>query len=321
MSGCDFVGSILGVGQDMSQGTFEKCIFGPPRSGLRRLNLTKVNLSRSILRDAILEDISLIDCNLEETDLTNANISRSDCSGSAFTNANLTGADLRYTNLFGARFDRTRLTLRKRPVLQEDSRAWKQWCHAHGYGDIAESERIEQAVAIYLELKKNFRSIGSYSEASWAYVQERRMRRAQHSIPLAPQCFELDYPSVLAKRIGFYIQHSLAWLADFVIDIATGYGESLLRTMLTLITTVCLVFPLLYLFAGGVRISTNTGAYIITNDYSHLFLLSLGSVLQGFPGVEVATEIGRQVQMVEQFFGVMLIGLLGFVLGKRINQS
>jgi hypothetical protein len=321
MPGCDFTGAIFGIGQNMSQASFERCVFGPPRGGLKRVILTRVDLSKSNLREARLQGVSLIDCSSVEADLTNADLSKSDCTGTDFTNANMFGVDLRSANLFRARFNRTRLTLKKRPILQAESERWKRWCRDHDYGEPDESEQLEQATAIYLELKENFRSIGAYSEASWAYVQERRMRRAQHGIRVVPKCFELDYPHRKVARVGFYLRHTLIWLADAFIDLTTGYGESLLKTLATLLVSLVGIFPLLYYCAGGVNLISGSAGAQTSNSYPHLLLLSLGSALQGYPGLEPATELGRQLQVIQQFFGVMMIGLLGFVLGKKINQS
>lgn len=322
LSGCDFTGAVFGVGQDFSESVFTGCTFGPPRDGLKPVNLIKVNMFRCVLRDATLQNVSLVDCNLAGADLTNADLSESDCTLTDFSDATMFGVVLTNTNLFQARFRGTYLTLKKQPILQANSKAWDRWCKDH-CKDSRESERLEQAAAIYLELKGNFRSIGAYSEASWAYVQERRMRRSQHNPFVARQCFEFDYPNRWGARMVFYLRHFFVWFLDAVIDVTTGYGESLLKTTLTLLVSVTVIFPLLYGLSSGVKLAAAAGAVSsqISRNYLHLLLFSIGNLVGGYPGLDAATEIGKQIQITQQLLGAMMMGLIGFILGKKINQS
>ncbi len=321
MSGCDFTGAIFGIGQDLSKSILENCIFGPPREHLRSVNLVRVKLVDSVLRGAKLKNVFLVDCNLQDADLTNVDLSESDCTRTDFSNVKMFGVDLSNTNLFQAQFDKTNISLQKRPILQSNSMAWNKWCKEHNYAGSTDSDRLAQAIAIYLKLKLNFRSIGAYSEASWAYVQERRMRRSQHNLLIAPQCFEYEYPSQGVARVAFYVWHSLAWVVDAFIDLTTGYGESLLRTAITLFLFLAVVFPALYATTGGVTLTATGTGTMMSTEYIHLLLFSMGNLFQGYSGIGAATEIGKQIQISQQFFGVMMIGLLGFVLGKKINQS
>src|SRR6185436_15270790 len=197
LTGCDFVGAIFSEGQDLSQANLTRCKFGPPREDLFRVHLNKVNLTNALLSHTRLTGVSLQGCNLVQADLTNADLSDSNCMRSDFSYATLYDANLTHANLFQARFNKTRFSLKKRPILQADAQAWSRWCEDHHHLDLKDQEvdRLEQGIAIYLELKENFKSIGAYSEASWAYVQERRMRRACHHPRIAAQCFKSDYPS------------------------------------------------------------------------------------------------------------------------------
>jgi uncharacterized protein YjbI with pentapeptide repeats len=275
-------------------------------------------MHKATLRGATLKNVVLRDSNLTEADLTGADLSDSDCSGTDFSGAIMFGVDLTDTNLFQARFDKTRLRPKSRKILHSNSRSWARWCKNHHYGESSESERLEQAVAIHLELKENFKSIGAYEEASKAYVEERRMRRAQHCPLVAHQCFESDYPDSQGARVLFFLRHCLVWLADAFIDLTTEYGESLWRTMLTLLVFATIVFPVAYSLSGGVVLNTSGK---VSKEYVHLVLFCVGNLFQGYPGFEAATEFGGGIQVVQQFFAVMMIGLLGFVLGKKINQG
>jgi predicted amino acid racemase len=91
--------------------------------------------------------------------------------------------------------------------------------------------------------------------------------------------------------------------------------------MLTLLLSITVVFPVLYTFCGGVRVTGSATHLQIPRDYLYLVLFSMGNLFQGYPGLEAITDLGKQVQIIQQFFGVMMIGLLGFVLGKKITQS
>jgi hypothetical protein len=265
-----------------------------------------------------MQNVSLVDCDLTNAVLTDSDLSHSDCSRTDFSGANLLGADLTNTNLYQAHFNRKRMNLKRQSILQAQSETWRAWCLAHDCSASGESERLDQAVAVYLELKDNFRSIGAYSEASWAYIQERRMRCAQHKISVAGQCFKFEYPIGRRARVGFYVRHSLIWFSDAFVYLTTGYGESLGRTGLTFLIFALVIFPFLYRLTGGVSV-TNTNT--VVKDYFHLLSFSIGNLFQGYPGYEAVGEAGKQIQILQQFFSVIMIGLLGFILGKKINQS
>ncbi len=319
LSGCDFIGAVFGVGQDLSRANFTNCIFGPVRDGLMPVSLQKVDLTGAHLPFAQMTGVSLKDSKLIDANLSSADLSSTDCTYADFSYTTLYSANLTEANLFQARFYRTRFSLNKRSILQADAKAWREWCKVHFYGDMKDSVRLEQGAAIYLELKENFRSIGAYSEASWAYIMERRMRRDQHHPLYAHFCFETDYPDNRVLKAVFYVWHSVIWLSDLLVDLTTGYGESLLKPIVTLGICVALVFPLLYNIAGGVTLFPGSAQEHVSREYIDLLLFSTGNLLQGYPGYGSVTELGKIFQLFEQLFGVLMIGLLGFILGNKIN--
>lgn len=316
LSGCDFTGAIFSTGQDFSKAVLENCTFGPEREGLMPVAFRKSNFSECILRSAQLKGISLIECDLLNADLTNANLNDTDCHKSDFSYANMFNTSVEGANFFQARFYKTRLNLIRKPILQANRKSWANWCELHGYPYLEEIERIEQSISVYLELKENFRSIGAYSDASWAYIQERRMRRQQYWPFVASSRFK--YPNLKILRFIFYLWSMFVWFIDFLVDLTTGYGESLFKTLLTIIITTTIIFPLLYGFSGGITVDSLPTRSL---NYYHLILFSVGNLIQGYPGMEAYSEIGTKIHVFQQLFGVLAIGFLGFVLGNKINQS
>lgn len=316
--GCDFSGAMFGKEPDLRYTNFNNCRFGPSRDELL-VNLQGADFTEAQLQNAILTEVSLKNCKFIRAKLSSADLSFSDCTYADFSNATLDGVDLESTNLFQANLNETRISFENRWILQSNVDAWRKWCKLH-YNDVGDAVRLEQGTAIYLELKENFRSIGAYSEASWAYTMERRMRRSQHHPQFVASCFASNFPGKKIEQLIFYMWHTAIWLLDYLVDITTGYGESLLKPVLTIGVFVALIFPWLYSIGGGVEVLAGTAQSHISYGYSDLLFLSIGNLMQGYPGYEVSTEFGKLTQVVEQLFGVLMIGLLGFILGNKINQ-
>lgn len=302
LSGSDFSGAALGVERLLNQSfrgaMLEKCRFGPPKGELEsETNLAKADFTGARLISAALVRVNLEGANLTNARLSHANLTESNCTAVDFSHANMEGVVISSTNLFQARFYRTRIHIKPEDILQCDPERWKQWCNSHKSTDSSETERLEQAVSILVELKQNFISVGEYGNASTCYIHERRMRRRQHS------------------------PFSVTRVLDKLIDMTTGYGESLLRTGLTLVITAVLVCPILYLLAGGVVRTSGASSGSALLGLWDLIRFSIANLLQGSPDLEPATPLGEIVRLAEQLFGVLMIGFLGFVLGNKINRK
>ena len=315
ITNCNFIGALFHSDQDLSRSTLTKCKFGPPNTDLPII-LNRLNFSFGTLTDVHFDDVSLTDCKFNEANLSTVYLTDADCRRADFTNATMDNMTLTGANLYQARFNKTRLSLKRQPILQENAKAWLSWCEKHQNEIKTHSKRLNEGAAIYLELKENFRSIGAYSEASWAYIHERRIRRARHWPCFTRECFSSSYPSSWFSRISFYIWHMFLWLIDAILDLTTGYGESLLKMGGTILFTVAVIFPFLY------SISSGLGVNGLVDKYLPLLSVSIANFLQGDSehSQNILKGISANVKLIEQFIGILMIGLLGYILGNQINQ-
>ncbi len=314
ITNCNFTNVNFKIEQDFSRSTIHMCEFGPHKNPIPNL-LRRANFSSSTLSDVHFDEACLLESKFTDANLSVVFLPGADCRRADFTNATMDNMQLTGTNFYQARFNKTRLSLKKQPILQENTKAWVSWCKKHQDDLKTHAERLNEGAAIYLELKENFRSIGAYSEASWAYVHGLRMRRSQHCLRFARECFSSTYPANWVKRIGFYIRHVILWLIDAILDLTTGYGESLFRMGRTIFFTVAVIFPLLYSISSGVSLNG-------LDKYSQLLSVSIENFLQGDSGtsLEILGKISTNIKLIEQFIGILMIGLLGYILGNKINQ-
>ena len=238
--------------------------------------------------------------------------------------ADFTDADMRSALLGGAWLDRTRL--------------WRGQL-AGGVGEEILG-RHDKARQIYSALKQNFDGLGDYDGASWAYVRERRMERAMHAPWRAWRYFSGARPHADARKSptldtkspnalgflglpAFFGVHTLAWLADWLVDAVCGFGESISQVLLTLVLLFAL-FVIGYGLTGGVlRECAGAGCDpVATTQLGDLALFSLGAMTTMEPeGLKPANDLVQIAARLEALFAIALTGLLGFVLGNRIRRS
>ena len=126
------------------------------------------------------------------------------------------------------------------------------------------------------------------------------------------------------KGISFYARHSLKWLVDEIAELSCSYGQSIGRTILTIVLTM-LFFGLFYLIAnattGGtaiVRVENSAEPLTIIDYMIFTFGALANSIPQRFHVVSSLVEVMMSLQTL---IGIILTGLLGFILGNRINRS
>lgn len=186
-------------------------------------NFTYCDMQGCHLLFATLTNADLSNARLQNANLSNAVLSSSRLCHAKLIDVDLTDADLRGADLYGAWLVGTFLTREQIGdcIIQEND---KFSVSDKGDGTNVVPGRFAQASSIYRSLKNNFLSIGSYSDASWAYVKERKMRKNTH---WPPEQIRKNYPVEVNKlpqkglraklaRLRFFSRHWFAWAVDCV---------------------------------------------------------------------------------------------------------
>jgi len=238
---------------------------------------------------------------LSEADFTGATLSRATFENASLRRTNFCDADLRDTNFVGATFE-----------------------HVYFAGAVISNARIERravagavaepldgdylaAVTAYSALKVNFRSLGQFDDASWAYLQERRMETKS----LAP--WRRDVAPIRRALL------CLRWLGSCLSGLIAGYGERPLRAA-AFIPAIIAIFGLFYWRLGDLTVDgihpASLGACLRESLASFVTLGTSGSheVRPRSAGAQIWTSL-------EAMGGVSLIALIMFSLGKRITRS
>lgn len=271
---------------------------------LRGANLSSARLQGSDLSGAKLNDAILCDAKLAEADLTGAE---------------LTGANLFRAWLVGTFLTRQQIGER---IIQESEMYEDPVCVHDDQRVRLKSMpgRYAQAASVYRSLKSNFLSIGSYDDASWAYVKERKMRKRTH---WPPKRVRESYPAEFNRlpteglrsswsRLKFYTRHLASFILDWVFELTSNYGEN---PSLTLYWALALIlgFSLLFYGIGGI-----VGAETWLDHLNY----SLGAfVTMSFSEFRAASSAAKTLTSIESLLGICTLALLMFALGNRINRS
>lgn len=142
---------------------------------LEKADLREANLKEAILVDAHLEGAWLEDARIEEAKLISAHLDGARLIGAHLEGASLANAALRGAYFYRTYLDRTRFS--KGDLARKSGMTDEEALHAKPLiGEESES-RWFAAKGAYLVIKNNFRSLGQYDDATWAYVKERQMER------------------------------------------------------------------------------------------------------------------------------------------------
>lgn len=299
-------------------------------ANLTRANLIKTNLQNASFWQATLVEATLAYAYAHGAHFGEADLTRADCYGCQLEGASLWKANLVSANLFLARITNTEMTNARlgSTLLQESETAYKEYFDRWYTSSVPDgpkgnhlSKRHAETADIYMNLKNAYLSNGHYREASWAYLKERRMRRAT----LAPWRARTYYGEAavgrksgfLGWRLGwFYLKYTGLWLFDWLNDATSGYGERPLRT-LWLAVVVLLFFPLLYWWSG--QLSLENGVTLKWLDY---FIFSLGAfTTMDFGRFVTDGWLAEILASLEALLGISILALLMFALGNRISRS
>jgi len=344
LAGADLRGAVLG-GADLTGAMFEDADL--QGASLRFVHGTGVvfetaNLQGADLWGAKLQGAVLVGANLQKAVLAEADLRGADLTGADLREAVLVQADLRGTRLRGA--DLRGATLTRANFEDADFKDAKlqglvlldcNLTHVHINGAAIDKTQFqreqlgdaigedlagkhEDARRAYLALERHFTELGDSDAVSWAYRKRRRMRKRAALQDAKAARARRDWRGA-ASAYGTFI-------ADQLTELLSDYGESAPRVLYCMLG-VYVLFLLIYAATGSVvRVTyTPTGEVIRTPthnlaDLAVFTLFSMITSAQPPVGLLPANEYARLFTGVQALLGMVLTGLLGFVMGNRMRR-
>jgi hypothetical protein len=274
---------------------------------LKGADVGGANLEWAYLFEADFEGAGLSGANLPRTRLQGTNLR-----AAHLQDANLSRADLREAKgiegiyVYRTLLDHTRLT---RDQLGE------------AIGEESNGEWLKAKEA-YLALKNNFEQIGRYDDASWAYRKQRRMEKREVWQKAKEALREREWEPFVSGT------WKVCW--NLVVQALCDYGESVGRVLGWMGFLLFIAGPLLFGLPGLLKWpEENYKAFFgrpvpWRYGYAYLqqFLYALDAfTTASFAELEPATAPTRVLSGLTALTGVFLTGLLGFVVGNRIQRS
>jgi len=344
LAGADLRGAVLG-GADLGgamledanlQGASLRFVHGPG-AVLETANLQGADLWGARLEGAVLAGADLQKAVLAEADLRGADLAGADLRGAVLGQADLRGARLQGADLRGTILSRVNFegAVLKDAKLQGMVLSDCNLTHVHVSGAAIDKTQFrreqlgdaigeelagqyEEARLGYLALERHFSELGDFDAVSWAYRKRRRMQK------------RAAWEEARAARARRDWRGAGAWYAKYVGDQLTewlsDYGESAPR-VLGCMLGVYLLFLLLYALTGSVVRVTYTPTGEVSRVPAHslgdLAVFTLFSMISSAhppAGLLPANEYARLLTGVQALLGMVLTGLLGFVLGHRMRR-
>lgn len=277
---------------------------------------------RALFRNARLDESSLVNADVSGADFSGATLRRADLSHARFQNANLRdvildGANLTGANLSGASLPNLSLSscnlanVRFAGAWLERTRFSARQLQG-GVGEEASGD-LQAALDSYVVLERNFESLGTSDDASWAYLRRRRVGRKLHSIQAAGFWKQKNRRSATTQ--------AFLWVGDVMAEWLCDYGESLYRVARAFLT-ILIVFAALYWLTGSLR--PREGVFVshpfTPVNYLIFSLDSMTTVGTSEVALRPRGEIGILLSSLQTVLGTVLLGLFGFVLGARIRK-
>lgn len=156
-----------------------------------------------------------------------------------------------------------------------------------------EEMKFSKAKEVYLLLKNNFRSIGRYDDASWAFKKEKTMERRSY----------LD-DNKLDK-----------WLWSAFLNAIYGYGEQLSKIIISSISII-LIFAFLFMIYGVSDMST--GSFTISKNFLDCIYFSVITFTTlGYGDFRPLGGWSRILAGTEAFIGAFMIALFVYTFARR----
>jgi Pentapeptide repeats (9 copies) len=188
--------------------------------------------------------------------------------------------------------------------------------------------RYDEAAVVYRRLAALWTSQGAYTYAGWAYVRGKRMER-RHANPFRPAC-EVEYQPTGAivvtsrrPRLGELFERgpmrerSLPrWLGLWLADLFCAFGEGLAQVFGSILLLV-IGFGVAYASTDGLTVGSERRPAGLGDS----LLFSLTEVVNAAPGRFHASNGIEIASGVQTLLGVVLLGLLGFVVGNKLHSA
>lgn len=284
--------------------------------------LGKAAAERALFRDTRLDESSLTEAELSAADFTAATLRRADLAGAVlrgatFRDAVLDGADLSGADLSGAVMPNVSLAT-SRLTHARFAGAWleRTRMRASQFGGCVGEEHagdLEAALDSYIVLERNFLSLGSTEDASWAYRRRRRVGRSLHA--------KQSHAALRARHWREAVLPGANWLGDALAEWLCDYGESLARVARAFFV-ILIGFAVLYWITGSLVLRDGViSRHIFTPINYLLFSLdSMTTVGTSEVALKPSGELGILLSSLQTVVGTILLGLFGFVLGARIRS-
>jgi uncharacterized protein YjbI with pentapeptide repeats len=261
-------------------------------------------LWRADLRDAILDGATLADADLGKSllngaRLRQANLQRAIISGAILEAADLTSADLRSATAHGVDFTTAHSVARIRLANADLDGADL----SRAQLELIDDTDPEEARQAYLALRRAFTRAGRFDDGSWVYLKERAQER------------RLKAPSRAVTK-GKAVRAVVPWLVDWSEHLTCGYGERPLRTVATALVVI-LAFAVAFILTGSVAVVS--GGIVGPTDVLEFSLAAFSTI--NLPDLVPIGHVGRVLASAEALFGIGLLALLMFSLGRRIARA
>lgn len=160
--------------------------------------------------------------------------------------------------------------------------------------------RFADAEDIYKTLNGLWMSRGFMEDANWAYVLGRRMERYR-------MLNELPTEKNFLKKLSTAV--NIFW--NLVSDLMFGYGESILKMILSYVFIIIL-FAYFYYASPGISLPS----YLLALEVSLKNMVAITS-----EEVSNVSPLVDFLNLIQTTLGIILTGIFGFILGNKIRSQ
>lgn len=272
----------------------------------RGANLHGADLSGLDLSHADLQGADLSGANLFRTNLSYADLRRVNATGTSFVESKLTGSFVYLMIL-----DRASLPLYAFGEAKRRRKVIGDWEQAKTTGDI---RHYHYARTVLLTLKGHLQTTGRYEDMVWAHQSEQRIVR----VLLNPfRRIRWHRQMSLKLRLTALVGFTYKWFFSWGADLSSGYGQSIGRTVLSFFGLQT-VFTIGYWATNSVQNCNGATVTDMLKIISFSFAAMTTTNLQALCPANSVVEFAMSTQVI---LGIAMTGLLGFVIGNRIQYS
>lgn len=165
------------------------------------------------------------------------------------------------------------------------------------------SNRFYELELIYKNLSSSFSANGFINDSNWAYVKGKRMERVMY-------IKSLSLKKLFSKNLISQIKIFIKIVSNWIFDIAFGYGESLLKILITYCVIV-LIFTCIYMYRAN-----------IDSFPTALFISFKNMIGASSPELDAIHDfIISVLNLIQTTIGILTTGIFGFILGNKIRNQ